>query len=52
MTEIEKFVKLIMTHLLIFIKEQENMGNMQKELDNFKNSSIYCLKKGKKDDRR
>ena len=50
MTEIEKFVKLIMPYLLIFIKEQENMGNMQKELDNFKNPSIHCDVKGTDND--
>ena len=52
MTEIEKFVKLMIPYLLIFIKEQENKGNMQKELDNCQNPSIYCFTKGKEDDRR
>ena len=46
MTETEKFVKLILPYLVIFVKEQEKKETMQKGLDNFKNPSIYCILKG------
>ena len=50
MTEIEKFVKLILPYFIDFMKEQESKKNMQKGLDKSKNPSIHCDKKGTDND--
>ncbi|MDD3668865.1 MAG: hypothetical protein PHX68_01020 [Alphaproteobacteria bacterium] len=50
MTEIEKFVKLILPEFIVFIKEQENEEDVQKELDKSKNPSIHCVQKGIEND--
>lgn len=50
MTEIEKFVKLILPYFVAFVKEQESEKIMQKGLDKSKNPSIHCDQKGTNND--
>lgn len=51
MTQTEKFVKLILPHIVALVKAQENLEKMHNILDKYKNPSIHYHRKGKTNDR-
>lgn len=47
MTQTEKFVKLILPHIVALVKAQENLEKMHNILDKYKNPSIHVIGKEK-----
>ena len=47
MTQTEKFVKLILPHIVALVKAQENLEKMHNILDKYKNPSVHVIGKEK-----